>query len=197
MPNASACWFFYRRKGLSFLLGSVFFRGHSHDFAEEAWEIICIVDSELGAYLVYFHISLVKHEAGLLNLQKVEIRKRWLTGLLLEKHREVLRRVAGVISEHLESYQTFKVLFHEMYARFYNIRIVDCIIVWIPELTHVSQCAEEVMEHRRSISQVVQIVSVLQSVKYLFKQFDPVANSGMSFRIDCYRSMSFRQIFNG
>lgn len=82
------------RVALSFLQHLILLRGHAHCLGEEAGIIVGVIEAELEGDLVDFHIGLIQQEAGVLDLQEIEIGQRAVTGLALEDEGEMGERVA-------------------------------------------------------------------------------------------------------
>ena len=56
----------------------------THNLGEEAGEVAAVLDSDLEAYLIDFHVGLLEHEGGLLHLEQVEVLQGTVLSLLLE-----------------------------------------------------------------------------------------------------------------
>lgn len=103
---------------------SIFCWRYTHDLGKQSREVIWVTDAQLAAYLIYLHICFVKHEAGLLDFQKVKIGQGRLAGLLFEYHGEMRRGVSGIIRQHLQCNLFLKMFLHEMYAGFHQVAVI-------------------------------------------------------------------------
>ena len=101
-------------QSLSFLHPLILPWGHSHDFAEEAGEVVGVFDADLVADLVYFHVGEVEQLTGLLDLQLVEVGQGSVAGALAEEGGEVGGGVTGVVGDLLECQSLLDVLLHQV-----------------------------------------------------------------------------------
>lgn len=178
------------QNSLPFLRLAVFLWRHSHQLAEQAGEVIGILNPYLVTDLVDLHVRVIQQEAGLLDFQQIEVSERRMSRLFFEKQGEMRGRIVHVRGHVLQSKVLLQVFFHIMYGDGHHVEVIHGTRIGLAELLEIAQGAEVIVEKGGHIVQVLLAVSRLQGVEHLLEKGVAVADARVLLGQDVQRCQS-------
>ena len=137
----------FRGGGFGGLLFAILGRRETRDFGEEAGEIAAVLDADLEAYLIDFHVGFLEHEGGLLHLEEVEVLERAVLSLFLEEGGEVGSGITSVPCHLLDGEFLLDVLLHIVNGRIHDsgifVRVMTLCMTEQMEVAHGGQLVVE------------------------------------------------------
>ena len=113
----------FRGGGFGGFLFAILSRRETRDFGEEAGEVAAVLDADLEAYLIDFHVGLLEHKGGLLHLEQVEVLQGAVLSLLLEEGGEMGGGITSIFCHLLDGEFLLDVLLHIVDGSLHDIGI--------------------------------------------------------------------------